>query len=417
MTKKTTWLDSALGKAQKALEIGSEAADVLVHLQGGITPLGAAAVGARVINSVRVHRSKSPEEQFADWAPVHLDVLEAYVYQAILKRADKVEPAAGLHEDEPANILHADNLKIAFALSGGKKSKETRGCWIPPEQDLERTMHQVIGRAIWESVAASNAVLRSRKNRGISLVAAPVEKLFESIKGDEIYERAKRFIDSGHHRSVFAIGEPGVGKTAMLKYIASLQGGFSLRIPLGELSSVKGVTLAHIVEIVRPDVLIIDDFDRFVMGHSKWNEEHRQNSRANQMLDPIERFNRVAKLLLVSANFSEQITKAMLRPERFDEIVIIDELEPQIYERLLPDAPEKVVQELKRSKPPVAYIQELRKRADVLGWAEASKEMKELMKRAGKVINLNKKKARRKKVEVSTGRFVSFPRSSFEPGN
>ena len=68
---------------------------------------------------------------------------------------------------------------------------------------------------------------------------------------------------------------------------------------------------------------------------------------------------------------------------------------------MLPDAPEKVVQELKRSKPPVAYIQELRKRADVLGWAEASKEMKELMKRAGKVINLNKKKARRKKVGPS----------------
>lgn len=394
---KRSLVDLALDKAQKVLQVGSEAADVLIHLQGGATPLGLAAVGMRVVNSVRVHRARSPQEFFGEgWKPLDLGVLESNIYRALVADAAAVlEEIPGLSEHSPAVAVAIDAIRVGFAVrgDGDRHGAETEGCWLPQGQDRDATVSR-LGRSLWESLKSSSVLatpIPDADHERLALVAAKKETLFPSRRGDALYERIKKFLDRGYHRSLFVVGAPGVGKTAMLKYIASLHGGFMLRVQLGDLGDIRPTSLARAVEVLRPDVLIIDDFDRFVMGDHGHSERGRANSNAASLLDPVERINKVVPIFMVSANFSEEITKAMLRPERFDVLAIVEELDPEIYERLLPDAPRAVLAELKRVKAPVAYVEELRKRVHVLGYADAAKEMRELMRRAERILRLNKK--------------------------
>ena len=399
-------LDTALDKAQKALQVGSEAADVLVHLQSGATPLGLAAVGVRMINSLRVHRARSPQEHFANgWTKLDLGVLESNAYETLIVDANvKTQDVPGIYEDAYGVTVEIDTLSIGFSVSStkGNSDIETYGCWIPENQDQEETIRRV-ARCLWEGLKSPRMVATpiptGERQEKLKLGTADEEKLFPSAKADRLYERLKKFLDNGYHRSVFIIGDPGVGKSKMLSYIARQHGGFELRIQLSDLDNIRPTTLARAVEILRPDVMIIDDFDRFVMGEDKWD---KQTSKAAAMLDPIERINKAVPLFMVSANFSEEITEAMLRPERFDQLVILNELDPNLYEKLLPDAPPKVISELKRVKAPIAYVEELRKRVEVLGYTEAIKEMRDLMKRADRIINLNKKKLKGKSRNTST---------------
>ena len=394
---KRSWLDFGLDKARKALEVGSEAADVLVHLQNGATPVGLVAVGLRVINSIREHRASTPAEYFGKgWIALDLGALERNVYQSLVAdQSALIAEVPGIYEHRSAVIVTLDDLSVGFALfdAEGRHGIETQGCWIPEGQSRAESVSR-LGRSVWETLKSSKAVLSpeaSEETTSLKIVAAEDDKLFPSIKGDELYGRMKQFLDKGYHRSVFVLGDPGVGKTELLKYIASLHGGFLLRIQLGDLDKINGGTIARVAEILRPSVLIIDDFDRFIMGEHGYNERGRVNADAAALLDPVERINKTVPLFMVSANFSEEITEAMLRPERFDEVGVIRELDPDIYARLLPDAPPKVIAELKRLKAPIAYVEELRKRVEVLGYPEAAKEMRSLLKRAKIVLQLNKK--------------------------
>lgn len=393
--EKRSWLDAGLDKAKRALEVGSEAADVLVHLQGGVRPLGVAAVGLRVINSVRQHRAQDPEQYFGTaWVKLDLGPLLNNVYQSLVADPGAaLQEVPGVYEDTPAVIFELDALRLGFALTGHTKRHgvEPRGCWVPVDQDRDDSVRRV-GRSLWETLKSSSAVVSPQKKGSMKLVPPRSSKVLQSSLADELYARMKEFLDGGYNRSVFVLGEPGVGKSELLKYVASLHGGFQLRLKLSDLGSISGTDLTRIVEVLRPDSLVVDDFDRFVMGKGSWNAEDKASKKAAEMLDPIEQINSIVPLFMVSANFSEQITEAMLRPGRFDEPVTITELDPEIYKRLLPDAPAKVIKELKRVKAPVAYVQELRKRVEVLGYKKAATEMKDLMRRSRRAIDLNKRK-------------------------
>ena len=411
---KRSWIDTALAKTKRALEVGSEAADVLVHLQGGPTPVGLAAVGMRVVNSVREHRSKAAEEFFGDgWTRLDLGILEPNVYEAILAADATPDPVPGVYDEMPAVTVNLGDHTFGFALSGRTRRHgvHCRSCWIPQAQDREASI-RAAGRILWESIDAFRVILTPRggEKRALELVPEDDRPVFSSSMGDTLYERMKQFLDAGHHRSVFVLGEPGVGKTEMLRYIASLHGGFQVRIKLGDMKRMKGSDLTRIVEILRPDVLLVDDFDRFVSGSGSWREEDKGSPAAAAMLDPVERINDLVPLFMVSANFSERITAAMLRPGRFDEPITITEVDPEIYQRLLPDAPKKLIDELKRVKAPAAYVQELRKRVEVLGYNDAVKEMKDLMRRSKRAVDLNKRRTKGRKAKPGATLVGKSPR-------
>ena len=406
--KRSQWADSLLTKARQVLEVGSEAADVLVHLQDRAGPVSLAAVGLRVINSVREHRARTPEEHFAEWRTLDPGRLRD---QALV--AARVDPEAvvaevpGMHEKRPALVVELGSYKFGWAIHGSLKDPNARArhCWIPADVDPDAAL-QRLGRALWTHLDSSEGsigkeIAGEEEDAGLQLVTEGEGEALPSERGDEIYERISAFLDKGFHRSLFLIGEAGVGKSSMLRYIAGRRGGFRLRCRLGRLQEVPPTALSRIVQMLRPDVLIIDDLDRYVMGTGPYDDDKNHHSNAtpeaNAMLEPLEVFNRLVPLVLVSANFSKTITAALLRPGRFDEILTIDKLGEDLYRKMLPDAPAKVIKALVRDKVPVVYIGELQKRVEVLGYEGAAKEMKSLLERTDRVLQLNKRRVKKPK--------------------
>ncbi len=395
--------DKLLAKAKKALEIGSEAADVLVHLQHGASPIGLAAVGMRVINSVREHRSKTPEEYFADWKPVDLGLLATQTLTALRSENDvEYEVVPGVHDSTPAVITRVDGLEIGWGIEGSPKKSSVRvqAVWTRPDVDLH-TFLQRVGRALWTHVGGSQVCLTIDGRSSVKLVAEDDSDILASAKGDELYERIKKFQTKGLRRSFFIIGEPGVGKSCLLRYIASLQGGFRLRFRMSKLDGFNPNKLIRIVEILRPNVLIVDDFDRYVMGHGHYREQ-KESPEGQAMLDPLETFDKIVPLVLVSANYSDAITPAVLRPGRFAEMVTIDEIDPEVYDKMLPEAPESMIKQLKRLKVPIAYLEEIRQRCEALGYAETAKEIPKLIERADRILVKNTRSTKRRKKKKST---------------
>ncbi len=395
--------DKFLAKAKKALEIGSEAADVLVHLQHGASPIGLAAVGMRVINSVREHRAKTPEEHFSDWKQVDLGLLATQTLTALRSDSNVTcDEVPGIHEYTPALITRVDGLEIGWGIEGSLKKSSVRvnSVWMRTDAVLKPLLQRV-GRALWTHVGGSQVCLTIDSTSSVKLVAEDDTEILPSIKGDELYKRIQKFQTKGLRRSFFIIGKPGVGKSCLLRYIASLQGGFRLRLRMSKLDGFNPDKLIRIVEILRPNVLVIDDFDRYVMGKGR-HREQKESAEGQAMLDPLDTFDKIVPLVLVSANYSEAITPAVLRPGRFAEMITIEEVDPEVYAKMLPEAPESMIKQLKRLKVPIAYLEEIKQRAEALGYAETAKEIPQLVKRADLILVKNTKAMKNRKRKKST---------------
>ena len=396
--------DRVLSRAKQALEIGSDAADVLVHLQHGASPIGLAAVGLRVINSLREHRAQSPEEYFAEgWRSLEIGLLADQAFVACrLDPEAVVREIPSMHAHKPAVAIKLGEHTFGWAISGSIRDPKAQvdGCWVLKEAKTEECWSR-IGRAIWTHLGDMGGFIEANEDKdSVSLRVIPEDKgkAFPSKRADDLYDRLKIFLDKEIHRSVFVLGQPGVGKTSMLRYIAARHGGLRLRLRLSKMSDVRPSSLIRVIQILRPDVLLIDDLDRYVMG----SEQYRRNTsvenatpEAAEMLDPLEVFNDLIPLVIASANFSDTITAALLRPGRFDELIVVEKLDDEIYRKLLPDVPDKVIDEMIRLEVPVAYVGELKKRVKAMGYEDAAKEMKELVSRSDRILRLNKRKTKK----------------------
>ena len=371
--------DRLLSRAKRALEIGSEAANVLVHLQHGPSAIGLAAVGMRVVNSVREHRSQTPDEYFASWKPLELGTLASQALAAMRSDPDVLcAQVPATHDEAPAVITTAGDMELGWAISGSLKNPDVRvrKCWIRHDGDVALVL-QRLGQALWTNMGTSTGVIVTRgseEDDDLRFIAEDDEEILPSATGREIHERINKFKERGHYRS----------------------------FRLGKLGEVQPRSLTRIVQILRPDVLVIDDLDRYVMsGNAHGEEEEQQTPEANAMLDPLDVFDKIVQLVLVSANFSNAITKALLRPGRFAEMIHMDTLDDALYEQMLPGAPPKLIAALKREKVPIVYVEELAKRVDALGYEDAAEEMKELVERSDRILDLNKRRERARKRKVS----------------
>lgn len=347
----------------------------------------------RVAHTVANLRSITPEEYFSEgWEKVEPEGFEVMLWRGLRAMPDTVfEEIHGLSQDSPGVLVRVDGVTLGCALSHKLKhpSCKPSDFWIP--SDLKGSQ-SLLSRIAWAGAGADRVLFRTDKDGGFFLLPDPSSSVFPSKRGDQLYERVMKFHALGYNRSVFALGDPGVGKSCMLRYVASKFGGFCLRVKLAQLKELKSQALVDLVRLLRPNVLIIDDFDRFVGQPSSYDTSH---TRDGDMLDPIEEIAAMVPLFMVSANYSNTITDALLRPGRFDEFEHVDQVDPDLYASMLPDAPRKLVDELKRLKAPVTHVLELKKRVEALGNKGAMKEMERLMKRADIVMNIHKRRERK----------------------
>lgn len=364
-------IQRVLGKAETLLRVGSETADVLAHLGPALTVPGVAAVGLRVLNSVRNVTAQHASRFFKGWRR-----LEDWGYASTLFRAcqhqGQMAPADGVKSDE-ALVCDIYGVTIGWEKYG---EDDVGGPYLQEGTDPERA-YRALGRAIWDLVGARAILTAEETDCGTAAQFQSSEMIDDlaSAQGNDLVERIGGFLTKGMHRSILIAGRPGTGKSCMMRFIANRVGGFSLRVPTSDIGSLTLRQLEGAVHILRPDSVLIDDLDRLF---DRYNDDSSKTSLA---LDIIEYIARTAKVLVVSANYSDRFPKALLRPGRFDEIEVVETMDEAVLDGIIGEG---VTQTLRRKLRalPVAFVVEFAKRKEAMGAEAAYRELEDLRRRA-----------------------------------
>jgi hypothetical protein len=251
-----------------------------------------------------------------------------------------------------------------------------------------------IGKAMWEKIGTRYAtftysgIMSDPETEKHNL---PLTKPFQ-----DILENIKKYLNHRITRSILIQGAPGTGKSCGAMGLVKALNFSSLRIDLGVLckndNNLDILKIIIMVRSVNPEVVIIDDLDRV-------------GSNIN-ILNMLQELNKNCKLIIGTANFPENMIGAMLRPERFDEIVKIEHLDRKTVEEMvyvgddiLFGIDSGLIDQL--LKLPIVYITEFIKRKKVLGMDEAKKSLPELMKRADILATSDSLKTNQTTVPVS----------------
>lgn len=336
--------------ATKAIRVASEVAEVAIHYQQNQGPLGMLSVGARALNALQEMREgNNPLE---GWEDLNIRRLAASIC-SFLEKQGPCESQKGPHGDGRTVITEVYGYQFGFAVF----SDWTEGPKIPPGQDRTASK-DALGRLLWERLG--NTVQIKSSLAGDYLESDDLTDCLGSAQADEIYDEYRAFHQSGFNRSFLLYGKPGTGKSYIMRRVAKLAGGFSLRIDAASLSNVQSAVAA--IDILKPSAVIIDDIDRL---------DHPES-----ILGPMERLTNSTSLILASANKEKNLDFAALRVGRFDRLWRIESLDESVRRRLTGDLPAEALEHIDTL--PVAYLSEFRKIVCARGVQEAIRRIPEL---------------------------------------
>jgi hypothetical protein len=346
--------------ATKGIRIASEVADIAIHYASNPGPLGKVAVAARTLDAFQ--KTRTTEEPFRNWKPLNVGGLASFLC-AFLSREGMINK---LKREGEGQAFQGDVFDVPFGFI--QYEHWTVGPKIPEHVEAD-VAKAALGRALWEAFGNSVRV-RTNMFGDDFLERDELVDHFPSKTAERIFERAQRFHEAGFTRSYLLFGKPGAGKSHIMRAVAHLAGGFSLRIEAAELAGTRTATAA--IDILKPSAVVIDDIDRL--------------ESPSKILGPLERLADVTKLVLASANHEEKLDFAGLRPGRFDQLWHIDALDEEIHARLVGDVEKEISDRLRAL--PVAYIHEFHKRTKALGRDQALREIDDLEAQARLVAKL-----------------------------
>lgn len=128
----------------------------------------------------------------------------------------------------------------------------------------------------------------------------------------DAWQQVEPFVAAGKCRAVLLHGEPGTGKSMIARALATRVlrdhgGSLVVRVAVSDFAYLRPSALDGLLAVLRPDVVILDDVDRF--------------AGTDQLLDLLEHMHVYARLVVATANDLKSIPAAVRRPERFDEVI------------------------------------------------------------------------------------------------
>ncbi len=376
-----------LRRWERYLQLASDAGAIAMDLRDQPTRLDWVGVGLRALGlairlrgEAREARAKNPYRYFDEsgldrpW----IEVPEEF-------RRVVMDHATDVVVEEDHWDGTEDGARVCVGTIGGEQVG-----WISEGEAIvdgpyvraarQQETFAALGDRVWRKVGGRHCVYGVG---GLVLETLDCGAILPTAQMRALEARLGRFLDDGVPRSCLMVGPPGTGKSMAIRWIARRLGVTSVRVDLNVLSRFHGpygdqqvvASLETVLKLLRPEALILDDLDRVDVD--------------GPMLAFLELAARTCRFVLASANCPDKMIGAALRPGRFDEILRVDRLDPDVLRQLL-GAPDADLFE-RLSPLPAAYVAEFLKRRQVLGRAAAEAELPEL-------------EARRELVEASTQR-------------
>lgn len=351
--------------AKKAIEIGGKISRTVIHLTDKTSTIGKVGVALGIVEALAGGMGNLLDKY--DDCNSHINLphciraalLKVFLRYDILKKGD----SKGM---ETEWILWDKESFIVWI----QHDKEIYGPWY--FNCSEEEAKNIIGKNLWECLG-TNIEVKIQGYKNIDLIKDDLIESDCSDLADDVATRCKKFIDAGVNRGILFHGPPGTGKSYTMREIAKNLGGFSLRHTCCLWTD---DVIPGIIEILCPRTLLMDDIDRVS---------------TSGILSAIEKIRRKCNLILVSANYTENLDPALRRPGRFDESIHVEKLDEKAYGNLITDEipydDSKILRTL-----PIAYINEYRIVLKVLGQETASSRLVGLLNTYNEISESEKPK-------------------------
>lgn len=348
--------------AVRGVRVVGETADVLVHLNQNTGPLGFVAVGAKLLTKAIDGLERSPLKGWVEVSGV--EPLESFMLQLCHAKHLVAQVGDGKKADRGRVVAGVVNgVRVAWV----EYERWVDGPYTLGDPEQARAALRALA---WEALGPAVKFHQPALSPA-QLQIDPITETLPSATAEKIWARQKPYVDKGYLCSVLLVGEPGTGKSNIIRFVANAAGGHRLRVRARDLEHLR--SLGNLVRFLGPDGVLIDDLDRAKDPAG--------------ILDELDELLTSSKLLLVTVNNVSKLDAAVVR--RFDDVEVVNSLDPGVLERLLDGADDGARARLRDL--PVRYINQYRRAVEVVGPEAAAAEVDGLVARRELVLSLSKK--------------------------
>ena len=360
------------------LKIAGDAGTIAMALRDKPGPLDWVGAGLRVVGlaiSIREERRRAeagdPWKFFSDIEGVEWTEVPEEFRRLVMEHVGDATIDDKYWDGEESSSY------IAKALIGdelvawiGEGQNIVDGPYVLASRHIET--YRSLGDRLWRRIGSPHALYGMT-----GLVGDPFggDGVVATAQMRELGTRMKAFLDADESRSYLLAGPPGTGKSMAIRWLVEELGLSSVRIDLAVLARLHGshspnlaTSLETLLRLLRPKAMILDDLDRVSVTAA--------------LLAFLELAQKTCEVVIASANSVDKMMGAALRPGRFDDIVKVERLDPDVLRKLI-DNDTALFERL--APLPAAYVVEFAKRRRVLGKDRALGELDELVKRSGQI--------------------------------
>ncbi|MFW9831057.1 MAG: CDC48 family AAA ATPase [Candidatus Thorarchaeota archaeon] len=234
--------------------------------------------------------------------------LSAIAREAAMNTLRRILPRINLEEDQPIAPEVLEDLEV----TGADFEESLRRA----EPSAMREVYLEIPKVSWEDVGGLKEV---------------EEELREAVEWPLKYPQKFEKVGVKPPRGILLVGPPGGGKTLLAKAVATESEANFIAIRGPEIfSKWVGESEKAIRKIFRkarqvaPSIIFFDELDSIAPARGQWQGSHVYESVLNQLLAELDGMEELKNVVVIAAtNRPEIIDKALLRPGRFDRIILV----------------------------------------------------------------------------------------------